>query len=144
MSRRTAIACAAALLFVAAGCSAGSFLMSWVGSGGKQQVVSGSVDEVAERLRVALDKINIIVAVNPMGDGIVKLNGETKSKKRFALVLKQQRTIRGENTVITIEWEKGEKDVDEQFWATVLDLLLQPAPAANTAPASSAGINSAR
>ncbi|HTU19203.1 MAG TPA: hypothetical protein VMG10_14175 [Gemmataceae bacterium] len=135
---------AAALLFVAAGCSAGSFLMSWVGSGGKQQVVSGSVDVVAERLRVALDKINIIVAVNPMGDGIVRLNGETKSKQRFALVLKQQRTSRGENTVVTIEWEKGEKDADEQFWATVLDLLVQPAPIANGTPASTDGINSGR
>jgi hypothetical protein len=138
MSRRTAIACTAALLLVAAGCSAGSFLMSWVGSGGKQQAVSGSVDVVAERLRVALDKINIIVAVNPMGDGTIRLNGETKSKQRFALVLTQKKTSRGENTVITIEWEKGEKDADEQFWAAVLDLLVQPAPA------SSACINSGR
>ena len=144
MSRRTGMVCAAALLIVAAGCSAGSFLLSWVGSGGKQQVVTGSVDDVAERLRVALDKINIIVAVNPMGDGTIKLRGETKSKQRFALVLKQQKTSRGENTVITIEWDKGEKDADEQFWTTVVGLLVQPAPIANSAAASADGINSGR
>lgn len=143
MSRRTEMVCAAALLFAAAGCS-DSFLQSWAGSGGKQKVVSGSVEETAERLRVALDKINIIVAVNPMGDGTIRLNGETKSKRRFALVLKPQKTSRGESTAVTIEWEKGEKDADEQFWATVLDLLVQPAPVANGAPASVNGINSGR
>ncbi|MGH7172619.1 MAG: hypothetical protein ACRELG_20250 [Gemmataceae bacterium] len=127
MSRLTGRVCAAALLFVAAGCSAGSFLLSWVGSGGKQQVVSGSVDEVAERMRVALNKIDILVAVNSMGDGTVRLNGETKSKQRFALVLKQQKTSHGENTAIIIEWDK---DTDEQFWATVVELLAQPAPVA--------------
>ncbi len=140
MSRRMGMVCAMALLF-AAGCSAGSFLLSWIGSSGKQQVVSGSVDEVSARLRASLNKVNIIVAVNPMDDGTVKLNGETKSGQRFALVLKPQKTSRGENTAITIEWEKDE---DEQFWATVLQLLVQPAPMTDGAPVSADGVNSGR
>jgi hypothetical protein len=141
MSRRLGMMCAVALLFAAAGCSAGSFLLSWVGSGGKQQVVSGSVDEVAARLKASLNKVDIIVAINPMDDGTVKLNGQTKSGQRFALVLKRHMTSRGENTAITIEWEK---DADEQFWATVLNLLVQPAPVANGPAASANGANSGR
>jgi hypothetical protein len=125
MSRRSGLVCAAGLLFVAVGCSAGSFLLSWVGAGDKPRVVSGSIDQVSANLKAALRKIDIIVAVNPQADGVVKLNGQTKSGKRFALVLKRHQTSRGESTAITVEWET---DADEQFWMTVLDLLVQPAP----------------
>jgi hypothetical protein len=60
-----------------------------------------------------------------MTDGTIKLSGETKSHKRFALVLKRQKTTSGESTAISIEWEN---EADEQFWLTVLDLLVRPAP----------------
>jgi hypothetical protein len=140
MSRRTRMVCAAALLFAAAGCSAGSFLLSWVGSGGKQRVVTGSIDEVAARLKASLGNVNILVAVNPMDDGTIKLNGQTKAGQRFALVLKRQTTSHGENTAVSIEWEK---DADDQFWFTVLDLLVQPAaPAPNATPPATDSVTS--
>ena len=41
------------------------------------------------------------------------------------LVLKRQKTSGGESTAISIEWEN---EADEQFWLTVLDLLVRPAP----------------
>ncbi len=141
MSSRLGMVCAAALLFAAAGCSATSFFMSWVGSGGKQQVVSGSLDEVSTRLQASLSKMNIIVAVNPMDEDTVKLNGQTKSGKRFALLLKRQKTSRGESTAITVEWET---DADEAFWASVLELLVAPAPVGNPAPVSANGFNPGR
>lgn len=141
MSRRTETVCAAALLIAVAGCSASSFLLSWAGSGSKRQVVSGSVNDVAARLQASLGKINIIVAVNPMDDGLVKLNGLTKSGKRFALVLKQQKTSQGDSTAVTVEWDK---DADEEFWAIVLDLLVKPESAATGAPTSAIGANSGR
>lgn len=141
MSRRLGMVCAAALLIAAVGCSAGSFLLSWVGSGGKRQVVTGSVNDVAAHLQASLGKINIVVAVNPMDDGTVKLNGQTKSGKRFALVLKRQATSQGENTIISVEWEK---DADDEFWGIVLDLLVNPAPVVTGAPASAAGVDSGR
>ena len=141
MSRRTEMVCAVALLFAAAGCSASSFLLSWVGSGGKRQVVSGSVNDVAAHLQASLGKINIVVAVNPMDDGTVKLNGQTKSGKRFAIVLKRQATSQSENTAISVEWEK---DADEEFWAIVLDLLIRPEMTATDTPPSAAGIHSDR
>jgi hypothetical protein len=139
MSRRTEMVCAAALLFAAAGCSASSLLLSWVGSGGKRQVVSGSINDVAAHLQASLGKLNIIVAVNPMDKDTIKLNGQTKSGKRFALVLKRQTTSEGENTSLSVEWEK---DADEKFWAIVLDLLVNPAPLVTDAPASAAGSHS--
>jgi len=134
--------CAVVLLSLAVGCSTGSFLLSWVGSGGQRKVVSGSVNEVAARLQASLNKVNIIVAVNPMDDGTVKLCGQTKSGKRFALVLKRQMTSHGENTVITVEWEK---DADEEFWAIVLDLLLaKPESTTNGVPPPAAGSYASR
>ena len=141
MSRRLGMVCAAALLIAAAGCEAGSFLMSWVGSGGKRQVVSGSVNDVAARLQASLGKVNILVALNNMGDGTLKLSGQSKSGTRFHLVLKPQMTNRGESTAITVEWEK---DADEEFWASVLDLLVEPPPPANGAPISAASSNTGR
>jgi len=141
MSRRLGSVFVAALLIAAAGCTAGSFLLSWAGTNGKQQIVSGSMDEVAAHLRASLGKLNIAVAVNPMDDGTIKLNGQTKSGRRFALVLNRHTTSRGEGTAVTVEWEK---DADEQFWASVLELLVAPAPLANGAPTSADGINSGR
>ncbi len=125
MSRRVGIVCGAALLFALMGCSAGSFFLSLVGSGGKQQIVSGSVDEVSANLQAALRNVNIIVAVNPQTDGTIRLCGETKSHKRFALLLKRQKTSGGDSTAISIDWEN---EADEQFWLTVVDLLVRPAP----------------
>lgn len=125
MSHRTGMLCTA--LFAVVGCSTGSSLQSWVGASGKQRLVSGSVDQAASNLQASLRKIDILVTVNPQGDGVVTLNGETKSRKRFALLLKRHPTSRGESTAVTIEWQT---DADEQFWMTVLDLLAQPAPIA--------------
>ncbi len=136
MSRRLGIVCAAALLFAAAGCSASSFFLSWVGSGGKQQVVAASLDDVSAHLQASLNKIHILVAVSPMDEDTVKLNGQTKSGKRFALVLKRQKTSSGERTAISIEWEQG---ADEAFWATVLELLVTPPPTANATANSTNG-----
>jgi hypothetical protein len=141
MSRRLWMVCAAALLFAESGCTAGSFLMSWVGSGGKQKVVSGSIDDVAARLQASLGKLNIIVALNQLDEDTVKLNGQTKAGHRFALVLKRQKTSLGENTAISIEWEKN---ADEEFWATVLELVVRPAPIANGAPVSADNSSSGR
>jgi hypothetical protein len=76
-----------------------------------------------------------------MDDDTVKLNGQTKSGRRFSLLLKRQKTDYAENTAISVEWEK---DADEEFWAIVLDLVVRPAPIADGAPVSTNGSNSGR
>ena len=127
MSRPLGIVCAAALLCAAAGCSASSFLLSFVSPNGKQQVVSGSVDQVSAQLRGALSNTGFMVAMSRQ-DQDVRLSGKTKTGKTFVLVLKRQKTGSGDNTAISIEWEK---DADEQFWLTVVELLASPALSGN-------------
>ena len=134
MSRSMGMACAASLLIVAAGCSAASFFLSDIGSGGKQQVVSGSVDDVSSHLQAALGNIGIIVAATPDGDDL-RLAGVTKGGKRFALLLKRQKTSRGESTAISADWEK---DADEQFWLSVVEILAKRR-SADQAPKSTSG-----
>ena len=119
MSRCMGMVCAAALLLAAAGCSAGSFLASFASPGGKQQVVSGSVDQVSVKLQGALSNAGFAVTANRQGED-VRLVGRTKAGKKFALLLKQRKTETGESTAISVEWEQ---DADEQFWLTVLELL---------------------
>ncbi len=119
MTRRVGVVCAAALLLAAAGCSLNSFLVTVTGSGGKQQVVAGSVDEVSARLQAALGHVGVAVQADRQGED-VRLAGTTRSGKRFTLVLKRQRTDNVERTAIAVEWEK---EADDQFWLAVVDLL---------------------
>jgi hypothetical protein len=119
MTRRLGVVCAAALLLAAAGCSLNSFLVSFTGSDGKQQVVAGSVDEVSARLQAALGHVGVQVLATRQGED-ARLTGITRSGKKFALVLKRQKADGVERTAIAVEWEK---EADDQFWFAVVDLL---------------------
>jgi hypothetical protein len=119
MTRGVGVVCAAALLLAAAGCSLGSFLVSATGSDGKQQVVAGSVDEVSARLQAALGHVGVSVTANRQGED-VRLVGATSTGKKFALVLRRQKTEAVERTAIAVEWEK---EADEKFWLAVVGLL---------------------
>ncbi len=124
MSRPVGVLCAAALLLAAGGCSLNSFLVSVTGSDGKQQVVAGSVDQVSARLQAALGRVGVAVQATPAGED-VRLAGVTRSGKKFALLLKRQKSDRGEFTAVAVQWDA---DADEQFWLSVIDLLLAPPP----------------
>ena len=119
MTRQMGVVCAAALLLAATGCSLGSFLVSATGSDGKPQVVAGSVDEVSARLQAALGHVGVAVAADRQGED-VRLAGVTSTGKKFALLLKRQKTENVERTAIVIQWEK---EADEAFWLAVVDLL---------------------
>jgi hypothetical protein len=132
------------LLVAAAGCMNGSFLASWPGPGGKQQIVSGSVDQVSAKLRASLGNVGINVTATPDGDNL-RLSGVTKSGKKFSLLLKKQYAGGGERTAVTIDWE-GE--ADEEFWLTLVQWVTPPPPAwknvfsgnsTDTQPAPAAG-----
>jgi hypothetical protein len=123
MSRPVIVVCAGALLF-ATGCSSLSFLLSGMSPGGKQQIVTGSVDQVSANLQATLGRAGIAVAATSQGQD-VRIAGITKSGRKFALLLKRQQTETGEKTLVSIEWEA---DADEQFWPAVVELLLSPPP----------------
>lgn len=122
MCRRVGRGCAAALLLALSGCSLGSFLLSAPGSGSKPQVVAGSVDQVSANLEATLDRAGIAVTASRQGQD-VRLAGTTHSGKKFALVLKREKTAGEERTAIAVEWERG---ADEKFWLGVVELLLAP------------------
>ncbi len=119
MFRRIGVVFAGALLIAAAGCSGGSFLLSSFGPGGKQQVISGSVDRVSAHLQGALGNAGFLVSASKDGQD-VRLAGFTKSGKRFTLFLKHRKTDAGESTAISVDWAA---DADESFWLTVLGML---------------------
>jgi hypothetical protein len=123
MTRGVGMVCAGALLVAAAGCSAGSFLLSLAGPGGKQQVVAGSVDQVSARVQAALGNAGILVTSSHQGQDM-RLAGITRSGKKVALVLKRQQTDDGEKTAIAAEWDD---EADEAFWLTVVQLVTAPA-----------------
>jgi hypothetical protein len=125
MSRHVGASLAVALLLAAGGCSPlQSFLVSLNGPGGKQQVIAGSVDQVSADLQAALGRTGVIVKATPEGQD-VRLSGLTRNGKKFALLLKRQKEGGLENTAVSIVWE-GEED--EQFWFTVIQLLMASHP----------------
>jgi hypothetical protein len=110
------------MLAAAMGCTTDSFLVAWPGQGGKQQVVSGSVDQVSAKLRAALGNMGVNVTADQEGTN-VRLTGATKSGKKFSLLLKQQYVGGGQRTAIVVDWEK---DADEEFWLAVVQLMAPP------------------
>jgi hypothetical protein len=104
-------------------------LIGLTGPGGKQQVVAGSVDQVSANLQAALGRIGVAATSTRDGQD-VRIAGSTRSGRKFALLLRRQKTDAGERTAVAIEWEK---DADEQFWLTVVQLLLSSEAASENA-----------
>jgi hypothetical protein len=127
MFRRVEIVCAAVLL--AAGCASSSFLVALTGSGGKPQVIAGSVDQVSANLQAVLGRVGVSAQASRDGED-VRIAGTTKSGKKFAIVLHRQLTDSGEKTAVSVQWEQ---EADEQFWLSVVQGLTGP-PGSAPAP----------
>jgi hypothetical protein len=130
MSRFLGVVFAGVLVSAAAGCALDSFLVSFTGPQGKQQVVAGSVDQVSANLQATLGRAGVWLTANRDGDSL-RLAGVTRSGKKFTLVLRRQKTDRGESTAVAVEWEK---EADEQFWLGVVETLLSPPPPPDSNP----------
>jgi hypothetical protein len=120
MSRRLGVVCAAALLAAAAGCTVDSFLASFTGPNGQQEVVAGSVDQVSANLQAALGRVGVQATATHQGQD-VRLSGVTHSGRKFTLLLTRQNAGGAEKTVIAVQWEA---DADEQFWLMVLQMVM--------------------
>jgi hypothetical protein len=134
MYRRVGGIFAGALLIAVAGCATGSFLLSLPGANGKQQVVAGSVDQVSAKLQAALGRVGISATASRQGED-VRLSGVTKTGKQFYLVLKRKQTDAGERTAVSVEWADG---ADDQFWVTVVQLLVPPASVSQSSASGAA------
>jgi hypothetical protein len=127
MSRPVGAVCAVTLL-LAAGCSSLALMLSGPRPERKQQVIACPMDQVSAHLQATLGRAGITVTTTPEGQGL-RLDGITRLGRKFVLRLTRQPTDMGEKTRITLDWET---DPDEQFWLTVLEMLVPLAPPGST------------
>ena len=123
----------ACLFFV--GCTLDSFSLSAFdtakGDGGP--VVTGSLDVVAASTQKAMGDMGLFVSMNHEGEAI-RLTSTTPDGKRFSLLLKGRKTDHGDETQVSIKWEK---DADEAFWMQLAAVLARPN--AGAAPTTAEG-----
>jgi hypothetical protein len=118
-------------LFLVAGCALDSFSLSAFGtSKGDGPVIAGSLDAVAVSSQKAMSEMNLFVSVRRDGD-TAKLTSTTPGGKRFTLVLKGRKTAHGDETQLSIQWEK---EADDAFWLQLAAAVA--APKAERAPSA--------
>jgi hypothetical protein len=121
-------------LFLVAGCTMDSFSLSAFGTAkGDGPVVAGSLDVVTAASQKAMGDLGLFVSVRHDGES-AKLTSTTPGGKRFTLVLKSRKTDHGDETQVSIQWEK---EADQAFWLQLSAAIIAPKPekAATTSPA---------
>ena len=114
-----------ACLFLVAGCTLDSMSLNVFGTArGDGPVVAGSLDVVSASTQKALSDMNLFVSVHRDGD-VMKLTSTTPSGKRFTLLLKARKTDHGDETQVSIQWEK---DADDAFWLQLAGAIGRPTP----------------
>jgi hypothetical protein len=119
------VGAASACLFFVAGCTLDSFSLTALGAAkGDGPVLAGSLDATAVTAQKALGEMGLFVSVHRDSD-VVKLTSTTAGGKRFTLVLKARKTDHGDETQVSIQWEK---DGDDAFWIQLAGVLTRPQP----------------
>ncbi len=123
MSHRNGTVLAAALLCLVAGCLSAP-LLAPAKPHFTPQVVAGSVNGVSTTLQDLLAESGIAVIEKREQQG-VRLVGLTRSGKPFALHLLRAKAVKGDRTLVAVQWN-GEPD--EPFWETVRHRLDEMKP----------------
>jgi hypothetical protein len=87
-------------------------------------VVAASLDVVSASAQKALSNVFVIVYRNK---DVIKMTSTTPDGKRFTLILKGRKTDHGDETQLTIHWEK---DADNAFWLQLAESIANPSSAA--------------
>ncbi len=112
-------------LFFIAGCTMDSFSLTAFGvAKGDGPVVAGSLDVVTANSQKAMGNLGLFVSVRHDGD-TAKLTSTTPGGKRFTLVLKSRKTDHGDETQVSIQWEK---EADQAFWLQLSAAIISPKP----------------
>ena len=127
MFKKCGLVCAAlSCLFLAVGCSLDTFSLAAFGtSKGDGPVVAGSLDAVTATSQKAISDMGLFVSVRRDGES-AKLTSTTAGGKRFTLVLKSRKTDHGDETQVSIQWEK---EADQAFWLQLAAAVAAPKPA---------------
>jgi hypothetical protein len=110
-------------LFLLAGCTLDAFSLAAFGtSKGDGPVVAGSLDVVTTASQKAMGDMGLFVSVRRDGES-AKLTSTTPGGKRFTLVLKSRKTDHGDETQVSIQWEK---EADQAFWLQLTAAIVTP------------------
>ena len=114
-----------ACLCLVAGCTLDAFTLPGFG-GFDGVVVAGSLDDVATQTKQALDRLNIFISTGAPDKNTIRIAAQSHSGKRFVLTLKGRKTDHGDETQLSIRWDK---DADDAFWAELTAAVQNPKPA---------------
>jgi hypothetical protein len=114
MTRLNGFACAGGwTLVLLAGCASldlVSFFSLQSQTSGRDRVVAGSLDVVAQSAQTSLSQMGLAATVNRQGEAIY-VASKTATGAKFTLVLTRENTKDGEQTRVRLEWDSAS---DEQ------------------------------
>ncbi len=105
--------CAGGLMFVLlAGCASFdlvSFFALQSQASGRDRVVAGSLETVAQSAQTTLSQMGLAATVNRKGEAIY-VASKTAAGAKFTLVLTREKTRDGEQTRVHMEWDGASDD----------------------------------
>ncbi|HVS37455.1 MAG TPA: hypothetical protein VMS17_17970 [Gemmataceae bacterium] len=116
---------AGACLCLLGGCTLDSFSLNAFGTTKGDPVVAASLDATAAMTQKAFNDLQIFFVMNRTDDATVKIAAQSPSGKRFTLLLKARKTDHGDETQLTIHWDK---DADDAFWLRLAAAIAAPQP----------------
>lgn len=122
MRRCLGKACACVLLFAITGCTLDSFLNRQLVVWGPKVIVSGSVADVAAKLRDGLSEAGLLLRTNRLGTDY-RISSQWQSRTVFCLHLQQVNDEDGIKTRVRMQWDRGG---DKELWQLILKTLNAP------------------
>jgi hypothetical protein len=119
MSRTIAMVCAL-LLGGLGGCTLDATSLNLFSpSGEREQIIAGSVANVASSAESSLQEMGVFVNKTREGEAI-RLSSSTKDGKKFGLVFTKAKGPGGEQTRMRIEWADK---ADTGFWLQLVEIV---------------------
>ena len=137
MARSRGLVVASCLCLFLGGCTLDSLSLSALGTakGDGGPVVAGSLDVVTASTQNAMRDMGLFVSTSRDGN-TARLTSTTPGGKRFVLSLKSRKTDHGDETQVSIKWEK---EADDAFFLRLTGALARPsAPSVSRDPKGSA------
>ncbi len=113
MTRWKGFVCAGGVTFVLlAGCASFdlvSFFSFQSQNSGRDRVVAGSLEVVAQSAQATLSQMGLAATVNRQGEAI-SIASKTAAGAKFTLVLNREKTKDGEQTRVHVEWDGASEE----------------------------------
>ena len=132
MARSHGLVGVSCLCLFLVGCTLDSFSLSALGTAKDDgaPVVAGSLDVVTASTQKAMSDMGLFVSTSRDGN-TARLTSTTPGGKRFVLSLRASKTDHGDETQVSIKWEK---EADDAFWLQLTGVLVRPSATASEGP----------